>query len=181
MSRRKFDFVRLEDRTAPAVFTVTTTADSNDNANPTAGSFRSALLSANATPGFDTISFNIAGTGVQTFLPAEALPQITEAVAIDGRTQPGYSGTPLIEISGLAQINATNGFILLNHTGSSIRGLNINGFDAAGIRIDGGGTHVVAGNWIGIDKLGVESVGNGIGVFITNASSGNSIAAGFSR
>lgn len=46
----------LEDRLAPATFTVTNTADSG------AGSLRQAILSANAAFGADTIAFAI-GTG----------------------------------------------------------------------------------------------------------------------
>ena len=43
----------LEDRTAPAVFAVTTAADNGDDAAPTPGSLRAALLAANATPDTD--------------------------------------------------------------------------------------------------------------------------------
>src|SRR5436305_14640701 len=44
-------FDALEDRTAPALFTVTTTADAG------AGSLRDALAQANAAPDADTIQF----------------------------------------------------------------------------------------------------------------------------
>src|SRR5882724_4188846 len=47
----------LEDRLAPAVFTVTTANDSG------AGSLRVALTSANMSAGADTIQFNIPGAG----------------------------------------------------------------------------------------------------------------------
>jgi len=48
------------------------------------------------------ISFAIPGTGVQTIAPASPLPAITNPVVIDGTTQPGYAGTPLIALSGQA-------------------------------------------------------------------------------
>src|SRR5207249_2241654 len=70
-------------REAPAVFTVTNTADSG------AGSLRQAILNANAAPGADTIAFNIPGTGIHTIVPTSALPKSTGPVVIDGYTQPG--------------------------------------------------------------------------------------------
>src|SRR5262245_56776486 len=75
----------LEDRTVPATFVVT-----NVN-NPGAGSLRQAILDANSSSGADTITFNIPGSGVHTIAPTSALPNITEAVTIDGYTQPGAS------------------------------------------------------------------------------------------
>ena len=66
-------------------YTVTSTADSG------AGTLRQAILDANANPGADTIAFNIVGTGPHTIAPATPLPAVTEAVTIDGYTQPGSS------------------------------------------------------------------------------------------
>ena len=45
-----------------------------------------------------TIDFAIPGAGVQTIAPVSPLPAITDPVLIDGTTQPGYAGTPLIAI-----------------------------------------------------------------------------------
>src|SRR5438874_2131308 len=72
-----------------ATLTVTTTADSG------AGSLRQAILDANAAAGTDTIAFNIPGAGVQTIAPLTNLPMVTEAVVIDGYTQPGTSANSL--------------------------------------------------------------------------------------
>src|ERR1700687_151818 len=83
----------LEDRQLLATFTVLTTNDSGP------GSLRQAILDANGNPGLDTIAFNIGG-GSQTIPPAYALPAITDPVIIDGTTQPGYSGSPLIVLDG---------------------------------------------------------------------------------
>jgi hypothetical protein len=66
-----------------AVFIVTNTNDSG------AGSFRQALLDANAAAGPDTIVFSIPGAGVHTIALTSVLPLITGPVAIDGYTQPG--------------------------------------------------------------------------------------------
>jgi hypothetical protein len=86
-----------------ATFTVTTTADAG------AGSLRQAILDANALTGADNIVFNIA-TGAQTITLSSAV-NITSAIDIDGTTQPGFSGTPLITIGGanMFQLNGANG------------------------------------------------------------------------
>src|SRR5437868_13649817 len=70
---------------AAATFTVINTNDSG------AGSLRQAILDANANAGADTIAFAIPGPGVHTISPATALPMMTEAVVLDGYTQPGAS------------------------------------------------------------------------------------------
>src|SRR5688572_26206575 len=84
----------LEERNLLAVFPVTVTADAG------AGSLRQAILDANATGGPDDITFNIGGGGLQTISVLSALPDITEAVVINGTTQPGFAGNPLIEVRG---------------------------------------------------------------------------------
>ena len=75
-------------------YTVTNTNDSGS------GSLRQAILNANASTGGVLINFDIPGTGVQTIAPLTTLPPLTESVTIDGETEPGYSGTPLIQLSG---------------------------------------------------------------------------------
>ena len=85
----------LEDRLAPATFTVTSTA------NGGTGSLRAAIQSANTTAGADIIDFNIAGSGVRTIALNGALPQITEQVTIDGTTQPGFATTPIIQLTAI--------------------------------------------------------------------------------
>ncbi len=55
---------------------------------------REAIDAANANPGADIINFSIFGAGVKTITPTSALPTITEAVTIDGYTQPGAAEIP---------------------------------------------------------------------------------------
>src|SRR5947209_4499764 len=87
------------------VFTVDSTADGSD-ANLSDGlcddgtghcTFRAAIEQANASAGTDTVDFGI-GSGTQTISPASALPTITDPLIIDGTSQPGFSGSPIIEI-----------------------------------------------------------------------------------
>src|SRR5215470_11092296 len=76
---------------------VLTVLNANDSG---AGSLRQAILDANATNGLDTIVFQIPGAGVHTISPASTLPPVTDPVIIDGTSQPGYAGLPLIELNG---------------------------------------------------------------------------------
>jgi hypothetical protein len=84
-------------------FTVINTADTG------AGSLRQAITDANANAGPDTIAFNIPGSGIQTItVSLTNLPVISDPVTIDGTTQPGYAGTPLIEIHGSQTAGSTS-------------------------------------------------------------------------
>ncbi len=85
----------MEERTLLSTFLVGNTDDSGP------GSLRQAILDSNAAVGAtNTIDFDIAGSGVQTIFPLSSLPAIVNPVLIDGFSQPGYAGTPLIEIDG---------------------------------------------------------------------------------
>ena len=85
-----------------ATFTVTTTNNSG------LGSLRQAITDANGSAGTDLIQFNI-GSTVRTIVPASAFPPITQPVTIDGQTQPGFAGTPLVEISGISAGSSSDG------------------------------------------------------------------------
>src|SRR6266404_498351 len=133
-----------------------TVSNTNDSG---AGSLRQAILDANNTNGLDTIVFQIPGSGVQTITPATALPVITDPVVIDGTTQPGFSGLPLIELNGNGAANA--GLRLAAVGSSTVRGLAINRFGGDGINVAGSGTSFILGNFIGTDATGMIARGNG--------------------
>jgi hypothetical protein len=158
----------LSELAAATTYTVTTVADSG------AGSLRQALLDANGSTGMDTIAFNIAGTGPFTILPASALPTITDSVLIDGTTQPGYAGTPLIQISGSSLASGTDG-LLISAGGCTVRGLAINRCPRDAIRLESLGTNVIQGNFLGTDPSGTVARGNGEGGVMVNGSPGNLI------
>ena len=149
-----------------ATFTVTTTADGD------AGSLRRAIVEANATPGADVIRFDIpaAPGSVSTITPASALPQVRSPLAIDGTTQPGYAGTPLIELSGAAVASLSSAIVLAaGADGSVVRGLVVNRWrGAAAISVSAGGC-VVERNYIGTDPTGSVDRGNGGGVYLSGA------------
>ena len=84
-----------------ASFTVNITDDHNDGACTAADyTLREAINHANSVVGTDTINFDIPGFGVHTIQPASALPTISDPVMIDGTSQPGFTGTPLIRLDG---------------------------------------------------------------------------------
>jgi hypothetical protein len=124
----------LEDRLAPATFSVVNTLDSG------AGSLRQAIVDANAVAGLDSIVFNIPGSGVQTIRPTTMLPAITSPVVIDGYTQPGSSVNTVavgnnavlrIELDGSLAPPDHHG-LTIQSGGSTVRGLIINNFRESG-------------------------------------------------
>jgi len=126
-------------------------------------SLREAILAANAGPnglGPDRILFDIAGAGVHTIDVLSALPTITDAVVVDGWSEPDFAGSPLIELNGATAGAGVDG-LRLGGSGSTVRGLVIHGFDGSGIRVDGSGGHTLQGNYIGIDAAGNAALGNG--------------------
>lgn len=158
---------------AAATFTVTTT----ENSGP--GSLRQAILSANSSPGPDLIVFNIPSTGRRAITPSSPLPAITEAVTIDGTTQPGGR----VELTGTNAGTGANG-LTISGGNSVVRGLVINKFrfDVNRLaqfdlsRVGGNGIHlnspnnIVEGNLIGTDSEGATALGNDFaGVLITAA------------
>jgi hypothetical protein len=152
---------------ATTTFQVTTTTDNGDNVNPTPGSLRRAILDANLTPGTDTISFSIPGAAPFTITPLAPLPDITDTVIINGTLQPGFAGTPIIELNGISA-GAANG-LTINAASSVIRGLVINRFNGNGIVV-AGNTNIIEGNYIGTTVTGVGAVGNSLdGILITGA------------
>jgi len=129
------------------------------------GSLRQAILDANASPDQNLVLFNIPGAGAQVIQPLSPLPQITSPVIIDGFSQPGFAGAPLIQINGSQAGVAVDGFYL-TAGGSTIRGLALNGF-ATAIRIATNGGNIIQGNYIGTDPPGTQAAPNfGDGIVI---------------
>ncbi|MHC4947678.1 MAG: CSLREA domain-containing protein [Planctomycetota bacterium] len=142
-------------------FVVTNTADPGNGTCDAGCTLREAIDAANANPGVDFIEFDIPGAGPHTIHPLTPLPDITENVTIDGRTQPGFAGTPVIEISGdLAGVDAEGLTIMGDFC--QIGWLAINRFERNGIYIIGGAEGVtVVGCHVGLDPTGTIDRGNG--------------------
>jgi len=149
---------------ASTTFTVTNTNDSG------AGSLRHAITDANATAGTDVINFNIDGSGVHTIAPQSPLPDITEAVSINGYTQPGAHpnqkavGSDAVLKIELNAAGVPDGEgLVIKASNSTIKGLVVNRSSNSGILIIGSGAtgNRVAGNYLGTDASGTQDLGNG--------------------
>jgi CSLREA domain-containing protein len=155
---------------AALTFTVNAPDDSNDGlCNAIHCSLREALLAANGNAGTDTVEFSI-GSGSVTIVPNAPFPNLSGPVIIDGTSQPGYVGAPLIELDGIIAGNA-NGFYLRGGN-STVQGLIINRFAQHGIIMDTVGGNAVRANYIGCDASGTVARANGgSGVYISNTNS----------
>ena len=164
---RSLEMISLESRQLLSTFTVSNTADTG------VGSLRQAIISANKATGASTINFSI-GSGSQTISLKSALPTITTNVTIDGTSQPGYAGTPLITLNGSSAGSNVNGLELAGGN-DVVLGLAIDSFSGNGIQLDGK-NNTISGNYIGVDATGTKAAGNGgCGVNAIWSSSGNVI------
>ena len=110
-------------------------------------------------------------------------------MTINGTTQPGFAGIPLIQLVGPGGGAAAG--LTITGAGSSltvIRGLVIRGFTAgtaSAIRILDSSNNVIAGNFLGTDQPGMAAMANDVGVYIdgtggipaTNNRIGGTVAA----
>ena len=155
----RFEFVTsleaLEARLLLSTIVVTNNADSGP------GTLRDAITQADLDTTPDTIDFNIGGGGHQVIALASALPVLTNAITIDGSSQPGFAGSPLIEINGAGLVMHA---IELDAPSCSIRSLVINNVTGAydsgvAIFINGSATNfVIQGNEIGTDFTGETAI-----------------------
>jgi hypothetical protein len=163
--RARLSVEPLENRMLLSTFTVINTLDTPANSNYIPpGSLRDAVTRVNADkqPGIDTINFAI-GSGVQTIkLGYYALPGIRHSVVIDGTSQPGFAGTPLIELDGTTAFGNGGSGLTISAGNSTVKGLVINRFRSNGIQLTGPkGGDIIAGNYIGTDVTGTVALGNG--------------------
>ena len=124
------------------------------------GSLRQAILTADANPGPNTVTFAIPGPGPYVIQPLSALPAITDAAVIDATTQPGFQSTPIVTLDGILAGPQTDG-LDITAGATTIRGLVIDRFSGSGIVIQGPGGNVIAGDVIGTDAAGDPGLGNG--------------------
>jgi len=150
-----------------AVFTVTNASDSG------LGTLRWALTNANADAAQDEIQFAI-DSGSKSITLLSGLPTINQPVTIDGSTQPGYAGTPLIELNGTSA--GSNPGLYIVPGNCVVRGLVLNRFPGGAIRLLVGDSNTVENCFIGTDAAGTNASANGeFGIWISSGSVGNVI------
>ncbi len=89
---------------ATANIVMNTVVTNTNDSGP--GSFRQAIINANAIPQAPrAVTFDIPGNGPHTITISSQLPS-ANSLDIDGRTQPGYAGVPLIEIRSVGRFHA---------------------------------------------------------------------------
>ena len=142
----------MEDRVLFATFLVTNTNNSGS------GSLRDAMTRANNSTGADVIQFKI-GTGLKSIAPLTSLPQLMGPTTLDGSTQGGYAGKPLIEIRG-DKMGGTTAGIVLQGGASVLKGLIINRWNGNGVLLVNKGGNTIKNCYIGTDASGSYAAGN---------------------
>ncbi len=134
---------------------------------------RAAIQQANASVGTQLIWFDISGAP-KIIKPATALPSITDSVTVDGTSQPGYAGVPLVVIDG--QDVTTRG-LQVDAGSSTITGLEIINFKSgAAIFLRDAGSNLVQSNYLGTGPGGSSGLGTQAGVVAWNHADNNVIA-----
>jgi len=162
---------------------VTNTADGGS------GSLRAALYFAMDHPG-TTITFDIPetdpgfGSGVFVIRPTGHLPPlVTDGTVIEGSTQPGFAGTPLIVVDGSAMIPeayapGTVTGLLLYSANNAVKHLSFRNFNWNGLtlRYADATNNVITGCWCGLDETGTNAAPNALqGILIYDGASRNII------
>ncbi|EHR72505.1 hypothetical protein BurJ1DRAFT_3700 [Burkholderiales bacterium JOSHI_001] len=141
-------------------------------------SLREAITAANNTANTgtaDVIQFNIAGAlvnGAHTITLLSDLPWLTEALVIDGSSEPDYAvGAPRVVLDG--NLVAGTG-LSIQASNTTVRGLVLQRFAGRGIEVFNGAANVhIVGNHIGTDVTGLLAQGNGLwGIDVTGAGPG---------
>lgn len=138
------------------VFTVTSAAGDGS------GSLREAIENANASASSVRIEFAI-GAGPTTIRPDRPLPEIAFAGIVDGWTQPGFDGSPLIELDG-SEAGGGVGLAII-HSDVTVRGLAVSGWGEDGVTVIGADRVRLLGLNVGVRPDGRTAAGNtGMGI-----------------
>ncbi len=141
-----------------AAYSNVVTNDYDDN---TTGTLRAVIRQANTVPGAQTISFNIPGAGPHVITVVnQNLPAITDALTIDGFTQPGAVpnsnpvGSPSNAQMKIVIKNLLQTYGLDFQAPTTLRGVVVNGFNDTCVGVHSPGV-IIKGCYIGTDADGL--------------------------
>jgi hypothetical protein len=169
--------------TVPLTNVVTTTADFGS------GSLRAAIYYATDHPGA-TIRFNIAtndpgfSNGVfNLHLTGLLPPLVANGTVIDGSTQPGFAGRPLIVLNGSRMIPeayapGTATGLLIYAASCQVKNLSFQNFNWNGLTLlyADATNNTISGCWFGLDFSGTNAAPNAYqGILIANGANWNVI------
>ncbi len=164
----------------PLTNVVTTTADYGP------GSLRAAMYYATDHPG-TTVRFDIptsdAGYSNGVFnihLTGMLPPMVTDGTVLDGSTQPGFTGNPLIfvDASQILPETFTSDTFLIYSANNWIKNIAFSGFDWNGMTLifADATNNTISGCWFGLDATGTNASPNAYqGILITDGASRNII------
>ena len=164
----------------PLTNVVTTTAD----AGP--GSLRAAIYYATDHPG-SVVRFNIPVTdpgysnGVFNLHLTGQLPTlVANGMVIDGSTQPGFAGKPLIVVdaSQILPETFTSDTVLVYSASNQLKNISFSGFNWNGLTLEyaNATNNTISGCWFGVDPTGTNAAPNAYqGILIAGGASGNII------
>lgn len=124
---------------------------------------RAAIQEANASTGHDLIGFEL-GAGSRIIEPAANLPTIASRLTIDGTTEPGFAGQPLVELRATNVTSGTNNeYAFIRATSPlTLRGLVINSLPQSGRALSlHGNNNVIQGNYLGTNAAGMSDATQG--------------------
>ena len=109
-------------------------------------------------PGYSNGVFNIHLTGVLPTLAANGM-------VIDGSTQPGFTGNPLIFVDGsqiLPETFTSNSGLLIYSSSNQVKNISFSGFNWNGLTLEfaDATNNTVAGCWLGLDATGTNAAPN---------------------
>ena len=149
----------------PLTNVVTTTADFGP------GSLRAAMYYVTDHPG-SVVKFNIPtsdpgySNGVfNIHLTGHLPPLVANGMVIDGSTQPGFTGKPLIVVDGSQIIPETftsDTGLLIYSSSNQMKNISFTGFDWNGLTLvyADATNNTISGCWLGLDSTGTNAAPN---------------------
>lgn len=140
---------------ATITFTVNSTDDTADNiagdgvcgAQDGPCTLRAAIMESNAASDANAILFSFPGSGPYVISPHFEMPVVANPVTIDGTTQPGFAGVPLVVLSGSQAGAGTRGLVITAGE-STVRAIEVSDFSGSGIELRDNGNNHIYGNVI---------------------------------